>query len=289
MGAHSATYANSQDRALSLVAQAGRLESFHLDVEGVTFLSDSISILQALQIKQLRSLALPLRGEPASVAVIGSFGSLVQLSVTLVDRVRFGELNPDAVWTFTQLRISEWRNPTLTVFDQVHATTYHTSFLSRCRFPQLHRVSIEDNLLGNCTDTIRHYDAFFRAHSTILAITLTVRAIPLLASIRTRRLGFLNAANDPFSRATREWLLGIQPDVQDIVLHAFPMTTSTLWRFEMNLDALHQALDRLPSVEIRRIVLGQVNDRTDEVFRWDGGRRTLWDRGVMTWTMTFIR
>jgi hypothetical protein len=43
----------------------------------------------------------------------------------------------------------------------------------------------------------------------------------------------------------------------------------------MNLDALHQTLDRLPSVEIRRIVFGQVNDRTNEVFRWDGGRRTL--------------
>jgi hypothetical protein len=43
----------------------------------------------------------------------------------------------------------------------------------------------------------------------------------------------------------------------------------------MNLDALHQTLDRLPSVEIRRIIFGQVSDRTDEVFHWDGGRRTF--------------
>jgi hypothetical protein len=65
--------------------------------------------------------------------------------------------------------------------------------------------------LNPCKDSILQFET----------LTLTMRAVPLLASIRTRRLGFLNAANDPFSRATREWLLGIQPDVLDIVLHAF--------------------------------------------------------------------
>jgi hypothetical protein len=265
-----------QDHALSLIKKAACLEALYIHVRSRPFPADSRHILEALQIERLRSLVLPLSGESPTIVILGSFVSLVNLCVRVPDTVRFDELDQRTAWTLPQLEILEWRIALRIDEGYNYGTIHHASFLSRCRFPRLRRVSIEDDLSANA-HAIPYYDSFLRAHTTIHVTSIAMNTLSLLPSIRSSCLCFPDVSQ---SYMATEELTVIEPVVQDIIFHAYALDSVSFFQVEKFLRTLHRVLAVVKG-GLWRISIKRESPMAREAFLWDGGWRSVRHQGLV--------
>jgi hypothetical protein len=253
------------DPAVALITLAPVLQSLHLRVEHPrsTVVSARVQdLLSKVSPDQLRSLDVSLCLDPAVLAVIGAFVTLVDLTLELLGwSGKSLDAESARAWALPRLRALRLTARSNKRSQRRHYEPHILAFLARCRFPRLQRLTVELNPYFGAG----YLEALVGAHPTVEDLAIGRKQLwTCLPEIKTRRLSLAFLVQEREGVA----LARIRDEVREVVLKvqaggAVPQAA---------LDVLDHllAVKRLASKSALCRVMLQA-DSADDVFRWHDG------------------